>query len=75
MTTPTTSARLKGPFQDDGHNSMDTTCRDHCLLERLHKQDAPTQDQIRHYESGWEAAVAHYFPLLADGVLAARGKT
>ena len=74
MSEATTSARLKGPFQDDGHNSMDTTCRDHGLLERLHKQDAPTQDQIRHYEAGWEAAVAHYFPLLADAMVAERSK-
>ncbi len=28
------------------------------LLERMHKQDGSTADQNRHYELGWEAAIA-----------------
>lgn len=48
------------PTQAD-EETLDTSCKDYDLLERKHKQDAWTDDQQRHFEAGWEAAVRHYF--------------
>jgi hypothetical protein len=48
--------RVAFPLQEDGF-TVDTTCKDYNLLERMHKQEPVHPDQQRHYEAGWEAAI------------------
>jgi hypothetical protein len=48
------------PFQDDGLFSLDLTCKDHDTLERMHKQEGWSWDQLQHYEAGWQAAMEYY---------------
>jgi hypothetical protein len=47
---------IEVPLQEDGL-TVDITCKDYNLLERMHKQESWTDDQQRHYEAGWEAAL------------------
>lgn len=48
------------PLQEDGE-TLDLRCKNFDTLERMHKQEPWSNDQARHYEGGWEAAVGYYF--------------
>jgi hypothetical protein len=58
-----TLARINAAFntEDDHH---DLSVKDYNLLERMHKQDGATDDQAKHFEYGWEAAIIHLRKLL-----------
>ena len=47
---------IEVPLQEDGF-TVDITCKDYNLLERMHKQEPVTKDQELHYQAGWEAAI------------------
>ncbi len=56
-------SRIQACFdtEDDSH---DLKVLDYNLLERMHKQDGATDDQAKHFEYGWEAAIIHLRKLL-----------